>query len=248
MNSKWDDRFLRIASEVSTWSKDPGSKIGAVVVDDDHRILSVGYNGLPRGMVDDDRVLDRDFKLRHTVHAEVNAILNAAHSGVSLKGSTMYVHGLPPCRDCAKAIAQTGVKRVVFDCPVTKPEWEESFATTRSLFKEVGISCEEFGKEDESSNKTSLPVDDNSGFRIALLVDGVEEDGEGYRRASYPGMFFKPSPDWRVNGLWRTLSCDVFLDGVKISESPIPLKISRHYFPVALGDQINIDIKGPGLY
>lgn len=140
---KWDDRFLRIAFEVSTWSKDQGTKVGAVVTDDDHRILSVGYNGPPRGMADDDRFLDRDFKLRHTVHAEVNAILNAAWSGVSLRGSTMYVHGLPPCRDCAKAIAQTGVVRVVFDCPVTKPEWEQSFETTWRLFDEVGIRCED---------------------------------------------------------------------------------------------------------
>ena len=89
--SRWDVRFLRIAEEVRFWSKDPGTKVGCVLVND-RRILSTGYNGFPSTISDDlERYIDREYKLSVTVHAEANAILNAAKNGTKVEGSTLYV-------------------------------------------------------------------------------------------------------------------------------------------------------------
>ena len=140
---KWDDRFLRIAEEVATWSKDPGTRVGAVLVLD-RRIIATGYNGFPQGISDTfERYDDRETKLRLTVHAEVNAILNAAKSGAKTKGSTLYVT-FPPCVHCSSSVIQSGVERVV--CPAVESapvRWRESFTQGYNLLVESGImvSC-----------------------------------------------------------------------------------------------------------
>ncbi len=140
IKDKWVRRFLGLAREISTWSKDPGTRVGAVIVDSDRRILSTGYNGLPIGMKDTpSRLADRTFKLRHTIHAELNAILNASRSGTRLQGSDIFVWGLPTCPDCAKAIAQAGIARVFMCCPVDKPEWAEAYEHSQVVYKEVGV-------------------------------------------------------------------------------------------------------------
>lgn len=139
---KWDRRFIKIAQEVAGWSKDPGSHVGAVLVAD-RRIISTGYNGLPAGMVDDDRVLDREFKLRHTIHAEVNAVLNASRHGMSTLGTTLYVVGLPVCPDCAKVVVQAGVRRIVMAYPDRpESEWMKAHSHSSKLFSEVGVEVE----------------------------------------------------------------------------------------------------------
>ena len=86
MNIKWHKRFLEIAKEVSTWSKDPSSKIGAVIVDSNTKqIISQGYNGFPRGIVDNLEVLNnRELKYKYVIHAEINAIFNALYNGSSV--------------------------------------------------------------------------------------------------------------------------------------------------------------------
>ena len=95
VNSKWDTRFMKLAREISTWSKDPSSKIGAVIVNDERRILATGYNGFPKGIEDtEERLNDRDQKYPLIVHAEMNALMNALYSGVSVKDATIYVYGL----------------------------------------------------------------------------------------------------------------------------------------------------------
>ena len=106
---KWDIRFISIAREYSTWSKDPSTQVGAVAVDPKtRRVLSGGYNGFPRGIEDTDKRLnDRDLKHSLVVHAEMNLIYNATRSGISLEGSHLYVWGLPVCSECAKGIIQT---------------------------------------------------------------------------------------------------------------------------------------------
>ena len=110
----WDKKYMDLAKTVSTWSKDPSSQIGAVAVDDKGKILSTGYNGLPRGIEDtEERLNNREIKYELIVHAEMNAIYNATYNGVSLHNSTMYVYGLPCCNKCALGIIQTGVKKVV---------------------------------------------------------------------------------------------------------------------------------------
>ena len=136
----WDFRFLRLAAEISSWSKDPNTKVGAVVVDDDRQILSYGYNGFPRAIADNYRLNDRDQKLKFIVHAESNCIYNAADKGVSLRGGTMYVHGLLVCSECAKALVQIGIKRVVMGYPqVIRAEWRESYKVSSAMFDEAGI-------------------------------------------------------------------------------------------------------------
>jgi dCMP deaminase len=143
INHKWDVRFMRLAREISTWSRDPSSKIGAVLVNDDRRILSTGFNGFPRGIADtEERLNDREKKYPLIVHAELNVLLAALYNGVSVKDSTLYVYGLPICSDCAKSVIQAGVKRVIIldvhDSPDKwKKVWEE---LSKPMFEEVGIS------------------------------------------------------------------------------------------------------------
>lgn len=107
--NKWNTRFFELAKHVATWSKDPRTKVGAVVVDDLNRIIGVGYNGFPRGVVDTPALYqDRESKLQRVVHAETNAILN---SNTSVRGCKIYVT-LPPCNECAKIIIQSGIAEV----------------------------------------------------------------------------------------------------------------------------------------
>lgn len=139
--TKWDRRWLKIAETYSSFSKDPSTKVGAVIVRDD-RPLSQGWNGVPRGLEDThERLHDREVKYAVTVHAEMNAVLNAAYEGSSLKGSTLYVYGLPVCSDCAKAVIQSGVERVVMLAPSPVPEkWLSSFLDNGAKwFDEAGI-------------------------------------------------------------------------------------------------------------
>ena len=144
---KWHKRFLSMAKEVASWSKDPSTQVGAIAVDDNRRILSQGYNGFPRGMADSWwRYKDREQKYKYIVHAEMNLIYNASYNGVSLDGATLYVHGLPVCSECAKGIIQVGIKRVVIGVPLSFDEcpdkWTESFNLTSEMFDEVGIKYE----------------------------------------------------------------------------------------------------------
>lgn len=138
----WHERFLDIAKNVSSWSKDPSSKIGAVFVDDKRNILSVGYNGFPRGIKDSqDRLEDREVKYKYVVHGEMNAIYNATYTGVCLDKSTLYVWGLPVCSECAKGIIQAGTSRVVLPASVLECDdrWKESWKLTESMFQESGV-------------------------------------------------------------------------------------------------------------
>ena len=134
--NKWDKRFLNIAREVSTWSKDPSTRVGAVIVRD-RRILSCGYNGFPNNVEDDDRLFDKAVKYNFTVHAEVNAISNAARNGIILDNSTMYIHGLPACIECAKSIVQSGISCVIIQS--TKETWNDSWKLSQQLFDETDI-------------------------------------------------------------------------------------------------------------
>ena len=119
---KWKMRYIQLATDVSSWSKDPSAKVGAVIVGSKGQVLSQGYNGFPRGVNDHaERYNDRKEKHKYVVHAEMNAIYNASYTGVSLDGATIYVYGLPVCNECAKGIIQVGIKSVV----VATPEWLE---------------------------------------------------------------------------------------------------------------------------
>lgn len=140
-STKWHLNFLDLARHISTWSKDPSTKIGAVAVGSRRQILATGYNGFPRNIVDsEDRLKDRPTKYIYTVHGEMNCIYNATLNGVSLDGADIYVYGLPVCSECAKGIIQVGIKRVFMCYPETiSDKWKESGTLTKSMFDESGI-------------------------------------------------------------------------------------------------------------
>ena len=140
LSNKWDKRYISLAKEVSTWSKDPSTKIGAVAIGEKGQVLAQGYNGFPRGINDtDERYYSREEKYKYVVHAEMNCIYNATYNGVSLQGATIYISGLPVCSECAKGLIQVGVKRVVYKADIVPKKWAESGADTINLFKEAGI-------------------------------------------------------------------------------------------------------------
>jgi dCMP deaminase len=141
LSNKWDKRYLALAEQVSTWSKDPSRQIGAVAVGSKGQVLAQGYNGFPRGIPDNPSLyLDRVLKYKYVVHAEMNVIYNATYNGVSLSDSTMYVHGLPVCSDCAKGVIQVGVKRVVMPQQEIPDHWRESWDLTSLMFDKAGVS------------------------------------------------------------------------------------------------------------
>tara|TARA_B110000908_G_scaffold68663_1_gene82946 strand:+ start:1769 stop:2239 length:471 start_codon:yes stop_codon:yes gene_type:complete len=140
-SQEWSDKYIKLAKHISTWSKDPSTKIGAIVVGEDGQILSQGFNGFPRGIKDsDERLNDRKRKYELIVHGEMNAIYNASLNGVSLKDATLYVYGLPTCNECAKGIIQVGIKKVVAMRPADYNEtWNESIDNAQALFKEADV-------------------------------------------------------------------------------------------------------------
>jgi len=140
---KWDERYLDLAAGIAGWSKDPSRKIGAVAVGSKGNVLAQGFNGFPRGISDSpDRYEDRTRKYELVVHAEMNVIYNASYNGVSLDGSTLYVHGLPVCSDCAKGIIQVGIRRVVMRDQEIPVLWQQSWTKTEEMFNESGVRYE----------------------------------------------------------------------------------------------------------
>lgn len=139
MTIEKDKRYLKLAKEISTWSKDPSTKVGAVIVGDKGQIVSQGYNGFPRGFDDSDgRFGDKQVKYRYIIHAECNALYNALYNTSQVANCTIYVHGLPVCQECAKAIIQSGIARVVYDSE-PKPRWVDSTNIALEMFKEANV-------------------------------------------------------------------------------------------------------------
>jgi dCMP deaminase len=137
-DAKWCDRFLALAHEVARWSKDPSSKVGAVVVNDQRQVVGMGYNGFPRGTSDHpDIYANRPEKYRRVVHAEVNAVLNATSS---TKGATIFVTH-PPCSQCMALLIQAGVKAVVCQEPDAgiRERLKESFESAQEMAEEADI-------------------------------------------------------------------------------------------------------------
>ena len=145
----YDIRYMRLAREFSTWSKDPSTRLGAVAISEENKIvLSQGYNGFPRGIKDDYRLYIRKLKYDHIVHAEMNVIYNAYQNGISLKGSTLYVFGLPVCLECANALIQVAFKRIVICDTKNDERWNKSFEVTLNKLKEAGILVDFVKMED----------------------------------------------------------------------------------------------------
>lgn len=138
---EWDKYFFNLVDAVALKSKDPSSQVGAVIINpESNAILSTGWNGFPRGVGDSIiRYEDRDTKYKLIVHAEQNAILNAARHGIKLDGSTLYV-SFHPCHVCATSIIQCGIKEVRFKFnKKVQDRWKESFDIADILFLESNI-------------------------------------------------------------------------------------------------------------
>ena len=138
----WDVRFMRMAHEVASWSKDPSTKVGCVLVKD-RKIISMGYNGFPRLIEDDpNRLIDREVKYEMTVHAEQNAVITAALHGISTAGSTAYVT-FRPCSRCAAVLINAGISTVVVSAADDIPSrWLKNFQLAAELLNEAGIGHE----------------------------------------------------------------------------------------------------------
>ena len=140
MSEKWDRRFLELAGTVAQWSKDPRTKVGAVIVDAKNRVVSVGFNGFSRGTNDKvELYADRELKLKQIIHAEINAILFAKQD---LEGCTLYVTPLAPCTQCASAIIQSGISRVVSLPNRANSKWIEHMKLAQANFKDANVSFE----------------------------------------------------------------------------------------------------------
>lgn len=141
MSAKWDRRFLELAAHIATWSKDPSTQVGCVVVGSDREIRSTGFNGFPRGINDDiTRLENRTKKYPLICHAEENAIMHAARIGMTLKDCVAYVTW-PPCSRCARSLIQAGVAEIVYPEGCEIPErWVEDFDTSHGMLSEAGVS------------------------------------------------------------------------------------------------------------
>jgi dCMP deaminase len=136
----WDKRFMDLANHIASWSKDRSRKVGSVIVNNDKRVISEGYNGFAANINDDvEERHQKPMKYFYVVHAEANAIYMAAKSGISTKGCVMYVN-FHPCSECAKAIIQSGIKKVVtFQPIITDSKWKETAEISKNMLKEAGV-------------------------------------------------------------------------------------------------------------
>ena len=142
----WDEYFMGVAVLSGMRSKDPNTQVGACIVSEDHKILSMGYNGFPTGCSDDEFPWEREGeplenKYFYTTHSELNAILN--YRGGSLEGATIYVT-LFPCNECAKAIIQAGIRTVVYDSD--KYEGTPSNRAAKRMFDAAGVNYVQYRK------------------------------------------------------------------------------------------------------
>ena len=140
----WDEYFMGIALLSAERSKDPNSQVGACIVSEDNKILSIGYNGFPRGCSDDEISWEREGDFQNTkypyvCHAELNAILN--YTGTTMKKSRIYV-SLFPCNECAKAIIQAGIQEVIYKDDKYKDT--DAIVVSKRMFDMSGVKYTEY--------------------------------------------------------------------------------------------------------
>ena len=145
----WDEYFMVVAKLAGMRSKDPSSQVGSCIVSNDNKILSMGYNGFPCGCSDDEFPWDRESedpleaKYIYVTHSELNAILN--YRGGSLEGAKIYV-SLFPCNECAKAIIQAGIRKVIYDCD--KYDGTPAVIASKRMFDAAGVKYEKYHNTD----------------------------------------------------------------------------------------------------
>jgi dCMP deaminase len=139
MMDKWDLRYLKLAEHVATWSKDPTTQVGAVVVGRNKRNVAVGYNGFPEGIADlPERYAHRPTKYLYTQHAERNVLDNASFG---LRGATLATT-MFPCVECTKSIISKGVTKLITPPvpePIAEPSWRDDCETSLAMLREAGV-------------------------------------------------------------------------------------------------------------
>lgn len=153
----WDAYFMSMAHLSAKRSKDPNTQVGACIVNQDHRVVGLGYNGFPKGCADDDFPWERegdflDTKYPYVVHAELNAILNSIQD---LKGCTIYV-SLFPCNECAKAIIQSGISCVVYESD--KYDGTEANIASKKMFRDAGVELVQL----TYTTQVNVSIDENT--------------------------------------------------------------------------------------
>ena len=148
----WDEYFMAIAKLSAMRSKDPSTQVGACIVSDTNRILSIGYNGAPNGYHDDEFPWDRegeplDTKYMYVVHAERNAVLNYRGSRKDFENAKIYVD-LFPCNECAKEIIQAGIKEVIYLKDEFK-SYQEQVVASKRMFDACGVKYRKLIMEEE---------------------------------------------------------------------------------------------------
>jgi len=142
----FDELYMKMVYLVASKSKDPSTKIGAVIVKD-NRVISTGYNGFPIGVDDEiSRYNDRETKYMYIVHAEHNAILASAKFGISTMGTTLYTNGLP-CNSCMKAVIQSGISEIVIHDKwpsMNHSDWERASEISRIMLYETKLKLRVF--------------------------------------------------------------------------------------------------------
>lgn len=142
LSDKWDLRFMDLAKHIAGWSRDPSTKVGAVAVDSRKRLVASGFNGLSRRVEDSpERLHNRATRYSLTVHAEINLLISAERS---LRGCTVYLYPLPPCSQCASALIQAGIARVVAPSPAPDlaDRWGESIDLAVMALREAGVKVD----------------------------------------------------------------------------------------------------------
>lgn len=142
---KWDTRFLSLAEHVASWSKDPSTKVGAVLVDDNKRIIGLGYNGFARGVEDAlPRYEDRPIKYQMVIHAEANALLNATNN---VEGAHCYT-SQRPCAPCMALLIQAGIRYILSPPPPVglAERLSESFSIASEMAHEAGVMFKLYDK------------------------------------------------------------------------------------------------------
>ena len=154
MSKSWEQTYFDMIEALRGKSKDPSSQFASLIVGTNHEIRSTGFNGFPRGVKDSpERYANREIKYKLVVHAEQNAILNAARVGIPLDGCILYVDSYP-CSNCAKSIIQAGIVEVVLNGDSVihndegfKSRWKDEIDTALGMFEEAGVKIRIFKKE-----------------------------------------------------------------------------------------------------
>ena len=154
---KWDLRYVHHAEHISTWSKDPSTQTGAVIVAPDRTIVSLGYNGFPRGMEDTpERLNDRQEKYARIIHCEMNALLS---SRLPVEGCVLFTWPFLSCSRCAVHVAQAGIMRCVAPRVPSHllDRWGDELERTRSYYEEIGVAYTELDLKNSTVHREFYP-------------------------------------------------------------------------------------------